>query len=112
MKNGRQAILGLEASEALGLVKRSVCVVDKAEKGELLTRFRHVFEGLGCLQQPYSIVLKPGAVPVVQPARRVPVAMEEPLKKELERMVRAGIIVKVNEPTDWVSPLVLAKKVR
>lgn len=58
------------------------------------------------------MVLKPGAVPFVQPAHRVPVAMEEPLKKELERMIRAGTIVKVNEPTDWVSPLVLAKKVR
>ncbi|XP_049273639.1 uncharacterized protein K02A2.6-like [Rhipicephalus sanguineus] len=55
--------------------------------------------------------LDPDAVPVVQPARRVPLALQEPLKKELQRMTREGIIVKENEPTDWYIPgkhLVLA----
>ncbi|XP_075738735.1 uncharacterized protein LOC142784003 [Rhipicephalus microplus] len=28
---------------------------------------------------------------------------EEPLKKELQRMIQGGIIVKENEPTDWVT---------
>ncbi|GBM85033.1 Transposon Tf2-6 polyprotein [Araneus ventricosus] len=34
----------------------------------------------------------------------------EPLKSELDRMVKAGVIEKVTEPTDWVSPLVIVQK--
>nr|XP_054926424.1 uncharacterized protein LOC126530616 [Dermacentor andersoni] len=98
-----EPILGLEASESLGLVHRTVDAVNAASVYGPLKDFRHVFEGLGCLKQPYHMVLKPGAVPVVQPARRVPLALEEPLKDELERMARAEIIVKEQEPTDWES---------
>ncbi|XP_049519032.1 uncharacterized protein LOC125943603 [Dermacentor silvarum] len=49
------------------------------------------------------MVLKKGSVPVVQAARRAPLTLREPLRKELRRMEEAGIIVKVNEPTDWES---------
>ncbi|XP_049269695.1 uncharacterized protein K02A2.6-like isoform X2 [Rhipicephalus sanguineus] len=84
----------------------------RAEVRRLLLRdFRHLFQGLGCLKTLYRMVLDPDAVPVVQPARRVPLALQEPLKKELQRMTREGIIVKENEPTDWYIPgkhLVLA----
>ncbi|XP_037526544.1 uncharacterized protein LOC119403985 isoform X3 [Rhipicephalus sanguineus] len=84
----------------------------RAEVRRLLLRdFRHLFQGLGCLKTRYRMVLDPDAVPVIQPARRVPLALQEPLKKELQRMTREGIIVKENEPTDWYIPgkhLVLA----
>lgn len=56
------------------------------------------------------MVLRDGTVPVVQAARRVPVALQEPLKMELDSMQRAGIITKVTEPTDWVSPVVIVRK--
>nr|XP_054925184.1 uncharacterized protein LOC129384092 [Dermacentor andersoni] len=50
------------------------------------------------------MVLRRDAVPVVQPARRVPLAMKEPLREELNRMEGASIIAKVDEPTDWFIP--------
>ncbi|XP_077535920.1 uncharacterized protein LOC144148212 [Haemaphysalis longicornis] len=50
------------------------------------------------------MVLRPDAVPVVQPARRVPLALKEPLRDELARMEKAAIIVKVEEPTEWFVP--------
>lgn len=40
----------------------------------------------------------------------MPLALQKPLKEKLERMLKAGIITKVEEPTDWVSPLVIIKK--
>ncbi|XP_037529418.2 uncharacterized protein LOC119406758, partial [Rhipicephalus sanguineus] len=57
------------------------------------------------------MVLRDDAVPVIQAARRVPLALREPLQKELVRMEKANIICKVDEPTDWFVPgkeLVLA----
>ncbi|KAK8767070.1 hypothetical protein V5799_006149 [Amblyomma americanum] len=110
VKNGRRAILGLHACEALGLVQRTVDTVSTSAEYEAIKHFRHVFEGLGCLKQPYSMVLQPDATPVVQPARRVPLSLRQPLRDELQRMERAGIITKEDGPTDWVSPLVLVKK--
>ncbi|XP_049269161.1 uncharacterized protein LOC125757601 [Rhipicephalus sanguineus] len=55
----------------------------------------------GCLQRHYRMVLREGALPVVQTARRVPLVLREPLRKELDRMEREGIIIKVTEPTEW-----------
>ena len=54
------------------------------------------------------------AIPVVQPPRKVPQAMIEPLKKEIERMGawRCSVICKldINEVTDWCHNLVLVCK--
>nr|XP_054929250.1 uncharacterized protein LOC126535703 [Dermacentor andersoni] len=50
------------------------------------------------------MVLRTGSIPVVQPARRVPLTLQEPLREELDRMERAAIITKVTEPTDWFVP--------
>ena len=44
------------------------------------------------------------------PPRRVPEALREPLKKELDALVQQGIIIKVDEPTDWVNSLVCVTK--
>lgn len=56
------------------------------------------------------MVLRGDATPVVQVARRVPLALRQPLGDELKRMEQALIIAKVSEPIDWVSPRVIAKK--
>ena len=37
-------------------------------------------------------------------------ALLEPLKAELDKMEKLGFIEKVNEPSDWVNLLVIAKK--
>lgn len=109
VEHGRPAILGLQASEKLGIVTRSVYDVT-ADKEPLVSQFQNIFQGMGCVKQEYKMVLCPNAVPVVQPARRVPLALREPLRLELQRMESAGIIQRENGPTDWVSPLVIVKK--
>lgn len=48
VKNGRQVLLRLQASEALGLVERSVCPVDKTARDKLLKRFRHLKDLVVC----------------------------------------------------------------
>ena len=48
--------------------------------------------------------------PVVHPARRVPFALKENLKFELNRMVSLGVIEKVDKPTDWVNSIVIVEK--
>ncbi|XP_065307787.1 uncharacterized protein [Dermacentor albipictus] len=48
----------------------------------------------GCFQRHYRMVLRDGTLPVIQPARRVPLALTGQLRDELERMEREGIITK------------------
>ena len=44
------------------------------------------------------------------PPRRVPVARKEKLKNELERLAQRKVISPIQEPTDWVSSMIAAKK--
>ncbi|XP_070378979.1 uncharacterized protein [Dermacentor albipictus] len=101
VRKGR-AILRLQATERLGLLSR-VHSVSQDDCEEIVKEFRHIFTGTGCVNKVYHMVLRDNAEPVIQPVRRVPLALTEPLRGELERMEHAGITTKVTEPTDWVS---------
>ena len=79
-------------------------------KAKLLSQYPDCFEGIGCFKGEFHITLDPNVSPVVHPPRRVPEALREPLKKELDSLVDQGIIAKVDEPTDWVNSLVCVRK--
>ena len=44
------------------------------------------------------------------PTRRVPVALKEPLKQELDRLSNIGVIQRVDTPTEWISAIVVTTK--
>ena len=48
--------------------------------------------------------------PVVHPCRKVPFKLREKLKEELARMEKKEVIKKIDEPTEWVSSLVIVQK--
>ena len=105
-----QPILGLKDCERLGLVKR----VNTVETGQLTKctikeRFKHVFTGLGNLGK-YHITLKENYTPVVNPPRRVPHSLKERLRQAFDANVKSGVLVKVDQPTDWVHNLVVVEK--
>ena len=56
--------------------------------------------------------VKPGAIPVVCSPCHVPHAVPPKLKKELDRMLKLGVIRKldINEASDWVHALVIVIK--
>ena len=53
----------------------------------------------------YTIQVKPDAVPVVNPPRRLPVSLRNIVKIELDAMVDKEIIAPVTEPTLWVASI-------
>ena len=65
---------------------------------------------LGRLPVVYKMKLKEDVIPVIKPPRKIPIAMENDVKQELQRMVDLGIIKPQREPTEWVSQMVAAKK--
>lgn len=51
-----------------------------------------------------------GVKPVKMPAGKVPLAIKDKLKQELDRLEQLEIIKHVNTPTDWISSFVVAPK--
>lgn len=72
----------------------------------IIHKYAGVFQGFGALPFTYSIKLREDAQPVIHAPRRVPVALRDRLKAELDRMVNLGVIKRVEEPTDWVNSMV------
>lgn len=103
-------ILGLKACQELNLIER-VDQIKVENKADLVALYEEVFAGLGSFPgEPYSIVLKDNVTPVINPPRRVPLALHDKLKRTLEQLEQDGIIAKVNKPTDWVNSLVIVEK--
>lgn len=99
-----KTILGLNASRQFGLIN-DICEmkINKSLTPEALIKEYHdVFTGNGSLK-PVKIILTENAVPHISSARKLPIALQEPVRQELEIMVEEGVIQRVNEPTDWVN---------
>lgn len=77
---------------------------------EILSKYQHIFRGIGCLEKEYHIELKDNAIPLVCPARKVPLALTDRLKHALNQLEKDKIIKKVTGHTDWVNPIVIVKK--
>jgi hypothetical protein len=108
-------ILGLPSCCQLDIIRRVDAISSSPTPAsqsttDLLTEFAEVFTGLGRFPGQYHIVLADNAVPVIHPPRRVPLALQPKLKEALDAMERNGIIVKRDEPTDWVNSLLVVEK--
>lgn len=97
------AILGRESCTKLN---RRVYNVDKKDNTDILSENEDVFTGLGCVPGLHLIQLNPDVTPVIHPPRKVPIALKERIKVELD----LGVIVKQTEPTDWVNSMVTVVK--
>ena len=105
--NNTVPILGLNTCTEMNLIKRIMSVTPQAS---YITQYKHCFGQIGILPGIHHITLDPDAKPVVQPPRRIPIALQSKLKEELDHMIKLGIIKKADEPTDWVSSLVVVQK--
>nr|XP_034828815.1 uncharacterized protein K02A2.6-like [Maniola hyperantus] len=76
----------------------------------LLSKYKSVFDGLGCLPGECHITVNKDVRPKIDPPRKVPFSLHDRLKKELDHMESLDVITKVTEPTSWVSSLILVEK--
>ena len=56
------------------------------------------------------LTLEPNAEPVVRPPRTLRESLNSSAKHELGRLEHTGVLVKVDQPTDWVNKMYVAKK--
>ena len=70
-------IPGLTICENLGLIPRGVKGVEAVTTESVNSTYKDVCNGLGCLKEPYHIVVEQDTVPVKEPRRRVPFEFQE-----------------------------------
>lgn len=105
-----QAILGLDSSLELNLIKRIDSLTKNCQYNSLINEFSELFEGIGCINEPYHIEIDKNAKPVVHPTRKVALPLMDDLKQSLAELEKSKIIERVQKPTDWVNALVLVRK--
>ena len=111
-------LLGRPAIESLGILqwkmpKNVSCATVKTKSPtDFISKFPTVFNGLGKISgEPVHIETEEGATPYhITAARRVPLPLLESYRKEIERMEKLGVIKRVDEPTEWCHPVVIAPK--
>ncbi len=110
---GEFPTIGGESLLKNGLVYlRQVNALGNAFDNTLLEKYSDLFceNRLGKISYVHKINLKENAQPVVNPPRKVPIAIKPKLFSELKRMEDLGVIQKVDEPTDWVNSMVTVHK--
>ena len=102
-------LLGRPAIKALDLVVRMGSVRESTKSPVI--RYPNLFRGLGKLNGEYKIQLEEGAKPFAMTVpRRVAIPLMRPVKDELTRMEKLGVIIRVSEPTDWCAGMVVVPK--
>ena len=78
---------------------------------DLIDKYPDVFhKSLGMLPGKVHLQVDPDSKPVVLPVRKIPVSIREKLKEELKRLESIKVIAPVDQPTEWVSQIVVAVK--
>lgn len=78
---------------------------------KIVQEFPEVFKKeIGSFPGEVNLKVDENTTPVVAPTRRIPVALKDKFKEELDRLEGLGVISKVDEPTPWVSSVVVATK--
>ncbi|XP_011697755.1 PREDICTED: uncharacterized protein K02A2.6-like [Wasmannia auropunctata] len=106
-KNAGESLLSRETAIELGVLRLGTqCQISKIDERE-----ESVFEGIGKLKD-FRLVLPidNSCVSMAQPVRRIPFKIRDKIKNEIEKLLKADIIEKVEEPTPWVSPVVPIEK--
>lgn len=107
-----EPILGLDAAVKYGLVNNVNAINDcNSEAKNIINGHAKLFQEGGLIKcTPYHITLDENAIPKIHSARKVPLAIKPKLKQEIDDLVKRGVLEKIDEPTDWVHPIVTVIK--
>ena len=110
-------LLGSSAAQEMGLItvqQENILQVKESYQELNMERitatYPDVFQGLGCMDGALHLEVDESASLSIMPPRRVPLALKERLKEELACLEKANVIKREEEPTDWVSSLVVTEK--
>lgn len=109
---GRKDIVELNILQPPAFEK---CSVRKTESEnvslKLIEKYPRLFREIGEFKGEIDIKLEGDVIPFVQTTpRRVPIPLLPKLKSEIERLIDLDIIERMDDFTEWVSPIVVVPK--
>ena len=122
VKGNGKPLLGLRASEqmqVISVVRQNIMAIQSEEPSQsktplttesILKEYADVFRGEGKLEGDLYLEIDPNMPPVQLPTRKVPIAIKEKLKEEINRLEGLNVITPVNVPTSWISATVVTLK--
>ena len=125
VESDRTPLIGARAAQEMELItvndenfimtlpppRRNELQVKQITADELIKQYSDVFNRpLGTLPGEVHLEVDNSVKPIITPTRRVPTALKDELKEELNRYVEQGILTPVEEPKPWVSSLAVATK--
>ena len=109
--SGLIAILGSKASQFMNILTLNTNNLEpvlQLKLSNVIDDYPDVFKDeLGQLSGKAHFLTDPSVTPVVSPVRRIPVSLTVKVKHELDHLSAKNVITPVQQPTDWVSNLVV-----
>ena len=99
--NSFQCLLGLTASQEMGLL-----TVNRDNFIAKVSGDTRMAGDLGVTK----LTIDEKVQPVILPCRKVPIAIEQEVKSEIEKLVKREILIPVDEPSTWVSQMAVPRK--
>ena len=105
------SIIGLKTREDLNLLKR-LSNININSDIDFYTECANCFGDIESLKHEYKIQLKSNVEPVIHAPRRVPLALKDKLRHELDKMKRLDIMqeVPISGSSEWVNSMVIVEK--
>ena len=112
LRNQKASLLSKSACVALQIISRIDEISGVSHTSpNFKAEFPRLFKELGRLNTDYHITLQPSAErSCLYTARKVPHPLLEEVKKELDSMLKQGVISPVTVPTEWCSGMVPVPK--
>ena len=79
-------------------------------KKKILEEYGDVFDTIGCLPGELHLEVDKSIRSVQHVPRKIAVAIKEEIMKKIDKSIDLKIVAKVNEPTDWISSMIVVKK--
>ena len=106
-------ILGLQSSMAFKLVTLHCPIETQTpikDVNSLLTTFPDQFDRVGEFHGEQHLVVDPNVPSRRDAPRKMPIALKDKVKQELDKMETQNVIKKVEEPTEWVNSITCVTK--
>jgi hypothetical protein len=102
----------LSYAQELGMITvANIVETEPSTVEELLGKFSDTFEGIGKMKGvKVDLNIETDVKPVAQPLRRIPFSVRPKIGEEVQRLLEEDIIEKIDTPTSWISPTVIATK--
>ena len=111
---GMIPVLGLKACKFMEIVTikdNTLQPVMSVKTCSITDDYADVFDNeLGILPGKAHFQVNPDICPVVSPVRRIPISLKAKDKAELDNLTDQNVITPIQDPTDWVSNLVVTMK--